>query len=179
MLRTHAPVSRDLSRDLNFDNHQYIRRNLHAPYRPLLPNTSPLKRPPWALQSIAYMHMQFGIFRLIGKFTPTYIHWPCVVRFLVYIRWPANKFVRKRFFVKKWNFLYKTPWRICPKGHSRFQKKKKKIRFPFSDFHYSYPVLNIASFESRVSNLGDYKIISITFFRIFRLFRFSFFLFGV
>ena len=43
------------------------------------------------------------------------------------------------------------------------KKKNQKIRFPFSDFHCSYPVLNIANFESRVSNLGGYRAFSITF----------------
>ena len=40
---------------------------------------------------------------------------------------------------------------------------KKKIRFPFSDFHCFYPVLNIANFESYMSNLGDYRAFSTTF----------------
>ena len=65
---------------------QYIGRNLHAPYQPLLSNINSLKRPSWALQPIACMHIQFEIFRSIGIFTPTYIHRSCVARFLVCIR---------------------------------------------------------------------------------------------
>ena len=48
-----------------------------------------------------------------------------------------------------------------------FKKKKKKNR---SDFHCSYPVLDIASFESRVSNLDDYRAFSTTFFEFFSTF---------
>ena len=124
------------------------------------------------------MHMQFGIFRSIGKFIPTYIHRPCVTRFLVCIRWIENKFVRKRFFVKKWNFFYMTSWRICSKGHSHFKKKKKKkkkkIRFRiFSLFlpsfeHREFWILCLIS--GLLWGVFDY------FFEFFRLFRLSLFL---
>ena len=124
-----------------------------------------------ALQSIAYMHMQFEILRSIEKFIFTYIYRSCIARFLMCIRWTENKFVKKRFFVKKWIFFYVTPWRICSKGHSRFQKKKKK-KSDFGFFHCSYPILNIANFEFRVWYLDHYETFSITFSNFFEIFDF-------
>ena len=42
-------------------------------------------------------------------------------------------------------------------------KKKKKIRFSFSNFHCFYLILNIASFEFHILNLNDYKTFSTIF----------------
>ena len=50
--------------------------------------------------------------------------------------------------------------------------KKKKKKIPTSDFHYSYPVLNIASFEFHGSYLGYYEAFSITFSNFFDFFDF-------
>ena len=96
------------------------------------------------------MHIQFEIFYSIEKFILIYIHRSCVIRFLIYIKWSANKFVRKRFFIKKWYFLYETSWRICSKGPNRFQKKKKKKK---SDFPFRIFTVPIQFWTSRILNL--------------------------
>ena len=51
----------------------------------------------------------------------TYIFRLCVDRFLMCIRWIEKKFVKKRFFIKKWIFFYMISWRICSKGYNHFQ----------------------------------------------------------
>ena len=123
----------------------------HARYQLLLSNINTLKRFYGSCNRShinIYMHIQFEIFRLIEKFTFTYIHRLYIDRFLMCIRWIENKFVKKRFFVKKWNFFYVTSWRICSKKHNRFQ---------IFDFHFFYSTLNIANFESRFWNSNVYK----------------------
>ena len=93
------------------------------------------------------MHIQFGIFHLI-KILFSYISSDYVLLDF----WCAFDML-KIYFLKN-DFSSKNGI-FCMNHRGGYVQKdiivfKKKIRFPFSDFHYFYPILNIASFESRV-----------------------------
>ena len=47
-----------------------------------------------------------------------YIHRSYVDRFLMCIKWVLKKNFKKRFFDKKWNFLYETSWRVWARSNA-------------------------------------------------------------